>query len=137
MATDLKDTAAVKARLDEELRSCANDLEQIERDIFALTRDGAIEGGVPTNHMADSGSDLYERERLLTIQFELVERMELIQVALERLSDGTYGTCERCGKRIAAARLGALPFARHCIACQEIVDNELNVAGSSVVNGAP
>ena len=48
-------------------------------------------------------------------------RKELLQIrgALERLDDGTYGTCDRCGESIATARLKALPSAKHCIQCAE------------------
>ena len=40
-----------------------------------------------------------------------------IRVALARLEAGTYGTCDRCGSPIAAARLEALPTTKHCISC--------------------
>jgi len=40
-----------------------------------------------------------------------------VETALRRLDDGTYGLCERCGTAIAVARLEALPYTRHCIAC--------------------
>ena len=48
-------------------------------------------------------------------------RKELLQIrgALQRLDDGTYGTCDRCGEFIATARLKALPSAEHCIQCAE------------------
>jgi hypothetical protein len=39
--------------------------------------------------------------------------------ALTKLDDGTYGDCETCGCSIPIARLGAVPYARHCVACQE------------------
>ena len=39
--------------------------------------------------------------------------------ALAKLDDGTYGDCETCGCSIPIARLGAVPYARHCVACQE------------------
>jgi DnaK suppressor protein len=122
-------TAALKARLEDELRTSRDDLEQIRRDIEALARDDNQEGGVPTNHMADEGSNVYERERLATIQAEIEERIRLVTAAQERLADGRYGVCERCGKKIAAARLEALPFAQYCIDCQEIVDEEERVTG--------
>jgi DnaK suppressor protein len=40
-----------------------------------------------------------------------------LDAARERLAAGTYGTCERCGRPIAAERLAARPEARRCIAC--------------------
>jgi DnaK suppressor protein len=135
MATTQKEKPDVKARLEEELQSSRADLQQIEESIIAITRDGALEGGVPTNHMADDGSDVYERERLLTIQIELEERIDLIEGALGRLESGTFGVCERCGKKIAAARLEALPFARYCIACQEVVDEEYHAEGMRSQSG--
>ncbi len=48
-------------------------------------------------------------------------RRELLQIrgALQRLDDGTYGTCGRCGESISTARLKALPSAEHCIQCAE------------------
>ena len=46
----------------------------------------------------------------------------LLHDALARLDDGTYGTCQRCGKPISPARLEALPWAAHCIECQASID---------------
>ena len=40
-----------------------------------------------------------------------------IERALDRLVDGTYGTCEQCGAPIASERLDAIPHARECVAC--------------------
>ena len=61
----------------------------------------------------DSGADavgiglIAHEEHLLA---ELVD-------ALDRIDDGTFGECEACGRRIARARLDALPYARQCIRC--------------------
>ena len=44
--------------------------------------------------------------------------VEAVDRALERLDEGTYGTCERCGNPIPEARLEALPTARFDAACQ-------------------
>lgn len=119
----------LRERLNRERLSVQNDIDQITEDIRSLAQDDAEEGGVPTNHMADNGSAVYERERLLTVQNELGDRLELVEAALTRMDDGTYGACDRCGNEIAIDRLSALPFARYCIACQEIVEDELHVNG--------
>jgi len=62
------------------------------------------------------------------ISFHLaeVESRELGQIdkALARISEGTYGVCEKCGERISPARLKALPFANKCIHCQEEDERE-------------
>lgn len=48
------------------------------------------------------------------------ETLREIDGALNRLDDGGYGTCESCGESIASNRLKAIPWARFCVACQEI-----------------
>jgi len=42
-----------------------------------------------------------------------------VEHALERLEEGTYGTCEECGLEIGEKRLKAIPFARYCVDCQK------------------
>lgn len=48
--------------------------------------------------------------------------VEQISAALNRIADGTYGRCTRCGTQIAPARLEALPHAAACIDCQSHAD---------------
>jgi RNA polymerase-binding transcription factor DksA len=45
--------------------------------------------------------------------------LRLIDAALARFESGEYGVCLGCNKRISAKRLGAVPWASHCIACEE------------------
>ena len=42
-----------------------------------------------------------------------------IEGALERLRDGTFGTCMDCGMPLSRKRLEALPWARYCVTCEE------------------
>jgi DnaK suppressor protein len=51
-----------------------------------------------------------------------------IDQALQRIDDGTYGTCERCGKEISERRLEAVPTARYDAACQELIEQEEGMA---------
>jgi DnaK suppressor protein len=51
-------------------------------------------------------------------------RLQSIKFALERVADGSYGTCLRCDTEISAKRLNAVPWASHCIKCQDILDDE-------------
>jgi RNA polymerase-binding protein DksA len=59
-----------------------------------------------------------ERERDLTLSASANQAVEDIDRALRRMDAGTFGVCERCGKKIAVARLEALPFAALCIECK-------------------
>jgi RNA polymerase-binding transcription factor DksA len=59
-----------------------------------------------------------ERERDLALSASATQAVEDIDRALFRMDTGAYGVCERCGKKIAVARLEALPFAALCIECK-------------------
>ena len=59
-----------------------------------------------------------ERERDLALSASATQAVEEIDRALRRMDTGSYGICERCGKKIAVARLEALPFAALCIECK-------------------
>jgi len=55
----------------------------------------------------------------------LVERVNRITAALDRLNDGEYGTCVECGEKIAAARLRALPEVQTCVSCQDMIERRM------------
>ena len=59
-----------------------------------------------------------ERERDLAMSASATQAVEDIDRALGRMALGTFGICERCGKKVAVARLEALPFASLCIECK-------------------
>jgi len=67
------------------------------------------------SNFADSSQVTAERGEAERLATELRETLDEVEVALGRLSDGTYGTCEACGKPIGGARLEAMPAARFCI----------------------
>ena len=75
-------------------------------------------------HMADAGTDAYEREK--AFQFASNEGRLLLDLdeALRRLYRGEYGSCESCGNAIAKARLEAMPTARLCRDCKEKEERE-------------
>jgi len=47
-----------------------------------------------------------------------------VTAALERIDEGDYGICARCEEEISPKRLKALPWARHCVPCQNAIDQE-------------
>jgi len=73
---------------------------------------------------AAAATQVFEQQRDLALRDRASQQLELVDAALARLDDGTFGTCLRCGRPIAPARLEALPWAAHCIECQAIVDRE-------------
>lgn len=71
---------------------------------------------------AAAATQVFEQERELAMRERATLHLQAVDGALARLDDGSYGTCIRCGRPIAAARLEALPWAAHCIDCQTVVD---------------
>ncbi|MDZ7618569.1 MAG: TraR/DksA C4-type zinc finger protein [Patescibacteria group bacterium] len=70
-------------------------------------------------HMADIGSDNFEQEFTLTLMQSEEDILGKIEGSLERIEEGTYGTCEECGARIPKTRLNAIPYAETCVRCAE------------------
>ena len=68
-------------------------------------------------HMADLGTDNFEREFTLSLMKNEEETLGRIETSLERIEDGTYGDCEECGIKIPKARLTAVPYATLCVKC--------------------
>jgi DnaK suppressor protein len=68
-------------------------------------------------HMADVGTDNFGREMELNIASNENERIRLIEEALERVEEGTFGGCVSCEGKINIERLEAVPYARLCIEC--------------------
>jgi RNA polymerase-binding protein DksA len=68
-------------------------------------------------HMADIGTDNFEREFTLTLMESKDRTLEQIEEALERIEDGIYGVCEECEGKIPKARLNAIPYTTLCVKC--------------------
>jgi len=69
-------------------------------------------------HMADHGTDNFDREFALNLVSSEQDVIYEIDDALRRLQMGVYGACEKCSEMIAKPRLKAQPFAKLCIKCQ-------------------
>jgi len=74
--------------------------------------------GVPT-HIADLGTDVFERNLGIDLTNSEGKILIAINEAIEKCEKGTYGICESCKKKIPASRLKAIPYAKFCIKCQK------------------
>lgn len=68
-------------------------------------------------HMADVGSDNFERENTLSLLENDGETLDRIETALERIESGTFGLCVQCNGKIPKTRLNAIPYTPHCVKC--------------------
>ena len=96
------------------------ELEQRLSDL--QSRLSSIKRDVTRSHSGDSAEQAQERENdevVDAIGNETAQSIRVIQAALARIDDGTYGLCENCGEDIAPARLSAVPEATRCVDCAE------------------
>ena len=68
-------------------------------------------------HMADMGTDNFEREFTFTLMECKDQILDQIEEAFERIEDGVYGVCEKCDAKIPKARLNAIPYTILCMKC--------------------
>ena len=115
---------AERARLEEVLRTL--ELESLdETQQLSVQELSSVD-----QHIADMGTETFEREKAESIKISMEGQLADIDHALGRLEAGDYGTCEMCGKKIPDTRLQARPAARYC------VDDQAKVERQTVDRGA-
>jgi RNA polymerase-binding protein DksA len=96
-------------------------LEQIRASLALEAGEGVSEQdqigelSLADQHPADVGTETFEREKDLSILERVDGQLMDVDHALRRLDDGTYGTCEVCGRDIDEDRLRARPATRFCL----------------------
>jgi RNA polymerase-binding transcription factor DksA len=107
--------ASCRTRLLDLLRSLDHEMSLLQHDVSRRERSGELPD-IPL-YPADLGThkvveqvarDLVEHER---------HTAEAVVEALNRIAEGTFGRCERCGAEIGSDRLRELPYVRHCAIC--------------------
>ncbi|MBL8150624.1 MAG: TraR/DksA family transcriptional regulator [Blastocatellia bacterium] len=78
-----------------------------------------------TQDPADKASNAYTKELLFSQSTNDRLILTLIDEALQRIEDDEYGLCVHCGKEVQPKRLEAVPWARHCITCQDLQERGL------------
>ena len=67
----------------------------------------------------EAADDAQEYDNMLSLEHSLELNLKDVKSALEKIQNGTYGTCENCGKKIAEERLLVCPEAKTCMACNK------------------
>jgi DnaK suppressor protein len=78
--------------------------------------------------LGDQASSAYNREFLFELGNGDRRLLKEVVLALQKITEGGFGDCERCGEPISEKRLEAVPFARYCIECQRAVEEEERTA---------
>jgi len=108
------DLARVRRELEAERERLTAALEAVNHEGSVVDETGDISTG-PGDHLADAATDTYMRELDGGLEENAEHLLAEIEAALERVENGTYGTCVVCGKAIGEERLEAVPYASLCI----------------------
>jgi len=97
--------------------------QELLRLVSKSDQDGREADEEGTQDLADKASNAYTKEFLFHQSNDNRQILNLVTEALERIKDGTYGVCQGCEREVQIKRLDAVPWARHCIECQEKQDH--------------
>ena len=92
--------------------------ERLLHQMNGLAKESAEEMPGYSLHMADSGTDNFDRDFALSLLSSDQDAIYEIEEALKRIEKNTYGICELTGKHIPKARLAAIPWTRFTVEAQ-------------------
>ncbi len=112
------ETEKIRVALVERRDELQSEYDQSLTEITELQRDRLADSAGDDD--ADTGTKTFEREQEITLANNLLERITQVERAIDRLGEGNYGWCERCGNAIPVERLAAFPSATLCVHCKQL-----------------
>lgn len=116
--------AQVKAEWQKYYRNLLDLRERLLNQMSGLAKESAEEMASYSLHMADSGTDNFDRDFALSLLSSDQDAIYEIEEAIRRIEKGTYGVCELTGKQIPKARLDAIPWTRFTVEAQAQLERE-------------
>jgi DnaK suppressor protein len=99
--------------------------QELRRMVTRTEQDGRTADDEATQDIADRAASSYNKEFLFHQSNNDRQLLNMVETALDRIREGSFGECISCGKEINAKRLEAVPWTRHCIECQEKLEQGL------------
>ena len=93
--------------------------QELRHMVVRNQQDGRTVDDEATQDVADRAASSYNKEFLFSQSNNERQLLQMVEGALSRIHEGTFGQCISCGKEINPKRLEAVPWTRHCIECQE------------------
>jgi DnaK suppressor protein len=109
--------ASARNRLAAERANTEARLAALQRDFESIVSSSASAAGADDEHDPEGSSTAFDRQHVAALIRQAGDHLAEITRAEQRLHDGTYGACERCGRPVGAERLAARPAAATCIRC--------------------
>lgn len=118
------DASAVKPEWRKFYKNLVELRERLVRQMGGLARESAEQIDGYSLHMADCGTDNFDRDFALSLLSSDQDALYEIDEALKRILKGTYGVCELTGQSIPKARLEAIPWTRFTVEAQAQLERD-------------
>jgi DnaK suppressor protein len=93
--------------------------QELRRTVTRTQADGRTVDEDTAQDVADRAASSYNKEFLFSQSNNDRQLLQMVENALARIREGSFGECISCGREINPKRLEAVPWTRHCIECQE------------------
>jgi DnaK suppressor protein len=113
------DDEALKKALVSERERLSREIADLDADLSESLEESSEESPYD-QHMAETAAVTLDREIDLTLEENARAAIAQIDRALDKLENGDYGVCDKCGKPIGDERLKIAPFATLCIECKRL-----------------
>ena len=116
-----KDLARFKKEIQKRIDELNGNMDGIRDDLNIDSKGNAslAQDSVYSVHMADAGTDSYEREKGFHLMNRETDYINFLNLALQRIDSGEFGICAVCGKKIPEERMMEVPNATKCVYCKE------------------
>jgi DnaK suppressor protein len=108
-----------KKKLDAFKKRLETRQQELRRTVSRTQADGRSADEDTAQDIADRAASSYTKEFLFSQSNNDRQLLQMVDGALARIREGSFGECISCGREINAKRLEAVPWTRHCIECQE------------------
>jgi DnaK suppressor protein len=108
-----------RKRLEQFKKQLEQRQQELRRVVTRTQEDGRIADAEAAQDIADRAANSYTKEFLFAQSNNDRQLLTMVESALGRIREGTFGECINCGNDINPKRLEAVPWTRYCIDCQE------------------
>jgi DnaK suppressor protein len=112
-----------KKRLEQFKKKLEERQQELRRVVTRTEQDGRDADSEVAQDIADKAANSYNKEFLFHQSNSERQVLQMVESALDRIRQGSFGQCVSCGEDINSKRLEAVPWTRYCIACQEKLEN--------------
>ena len=123
-----RDLDRFRKKIQEKINKLNGSMEVIRDDLNTTSKGNASlsQDSVYSVHMADAGTDSYEREKGFLLMNRETDYIHHLDLAIQRIDSGDFGICGVCDSKIPEERMMEVPNATKCVSCKE--NEKLNIS---------